>query len=368
MNRTAEIVDTWFKHQHEEVIEKLRKTPTLQLEYVLRVLTDKDAEISRMLPSQTERIELFKENSMLGKESEEYTRYYKILTLNIELLCDYRPEDVMTYVRKKWYPTQLCLEICKRKNHQEAVAYLLKRSGELVESLNCYIGIMAKVGEQILDEGKKNVLSQSALEFRKYFDRALKVCKKHAKVTANDESEQGPWFTLLDHLYNSWLKMHRQQGERGPREAYGKTVPANTFITTLNECIKSLLGSMMESVSFPTILTRVTQMHGELEIDSFKDIFTSMLHSYFYQEKILETARCIVSTGLVKQFQLLNCVRSRGIFLKTTVCARCEKPIPNKSEEEATTYPCGHIYHSLCVKPKEQCPACARQGKSMLPD
>ena len=30
---------------------------------------------------------------------------------------------------------------------------------------------------------------------------------------------------------------------------------------------------MMESVSFPTILTRVTEKHGELEISSFKEMF-----------------------------------------------------------------------------------------------
>ncbi len=38
-------MDTWFAHQHEEIIEKLKHEPLLQLAYVLRVINDKEADI-----------------------------------------------------------------------------------------------------------------------------------------------------------------------------------------------------------------------------------------------------------------------------------------------------------------------------------
>ena len=47
MKKTTEVVDTWLKHQHEEVISKLEKQPKLQLEYVERVIKDKELDINR---------------------------------------------------------------------------------------------------------------------------------------------------------------------------------------------------------------------------------------------------------------------------------------------------------------------------------
>eukprot|EP01022_Parablepharisma_sp_SALTPOND_P029955 TRINITY_DN74_c0_g2_i1.p1 TRINITY_DN74_c0_g2~~TRINITY_DN74_c0_g2_i1.p1 ORF type:complete len:1082 (-),score=121.24 TRINITY_DN74_c0_g2_i1:4787-8032(-) len=50
MKKAAEVVDTWLKHQHEEVISKLAKQPKLQREYVQRVLNDKAEDIDRTFP------------------------------------------------------------------------------------------------------------------------------------------------------------------------------------------------------------------------------------------------------------------------------------------------------------------------------
>eukprot|EP01022_Parablepharisma_sp_SALTPOND_P016448 TRINITY_DN240_c0_g1_i1.p1 TRINITY_DN240_c0_g1~~TRINITY_DN240_c0_g1_i1.p1 ORF type:complete len:1429 (-),score=152.52 TRINITY_DN240_c0_g1_i1:4268-8554(-) len=354
MNKTADVVDTWFKHQHEEVIEKLKKQPILQLDYVLRVLNDKEQEISKV----------FKDYSMSGKETEEYKRFYRIITLNVELLCDYKPGEVMLHIKKKWYPTQLCLEICEKKGHSEAVAFLLKRSGAFAESLDSYLKILNQLYEHMKDDSKKDYIDKNALEFRKYFDCALKVCKKHAKVTGNEESEQGLWFLLLDNLYDMWLTLYKLKAEKTGKESYAKLANLNLVSTTLNECIKTLLGSMMESVSFPTILTRVTEKHGELEISSFKDMFASMLLTYFYQEKILDTAKGIVGTGVVKEFNQLNKVRAKGVFLKHTYCAKCGTNIGSSMETEAITFSCGHIYHNACLRNKEGCYVCMYGEKS----
>jgi hypothetical protein len=49
MKETAELVEKWFKHQHEQVISKLSDEPDLQLQYVKRVLFDKEPYIERIL-------------------------------------------------------------------------------------------------------------------------------------------------------------------------------------------------------------------------------------------------------------------------------------------------------------------------------
>ncbi len=43
LTQTTAIVDTWFKQQHEHVVEKLKTKPDVQLKYVQRILNDKKA-------------------------------------------------------------------------------------------------------------------------------------------------------------------------------------------------------------------------------------------------------------------------------------------------------------------------------------
>jgi len=355
MDSTEEVVDKWFANQHEEVIEKLKKEPTLQLEYVLRVLSEKEQDISQ----------IFKEFSVSGKETDEYKRYTRILTLNVELLCDLRPNKVMENIEKKWYPTQLCLDICRKKDHKEAIAFLLKRSGAFAESLNAYIEILNKYFKLMLEDTTNDIIGKNDIEFRRFFESALKVCKKNAKVTGNSESEQGLWFQLLDSLYEMWLSLVKLKNEKPmTKESITKN---NSISNSIKACIKMLVVSMMECVSFPTILKQITEKHGELEISSFKEMFASTLTSYFYQEKILETARGIIGNGVVKQFDELTKLKSKGVFLKHTYCSKCGNNILHNNEAEAIAFPCGHIYHSNCLRNREGCYVCMYGEKSIFP-
>lgn len=304
---------------------------------------------------------------MSGVESDEFKRYQKLLKLNIELLCQQKPNEVMNHIKKKWYPTQSCLEICKAQGHKEAVAFLLKRSGSFAESLNAYIEILASIREKM--KNPKNNHVECKKEFTKYFECALKVCKKQAKIARSEESEQGLWFVLLDTLYEMWQGLFKEKNEAillPAREQQAKNSLLDKVGNIINDCIKTLIGSMMETVSFPTILTRVTERHGDLEIESFKELFTNMLLSYFYQEKILETAKNILGNNVVKQFNSLATIKKKGVFLKTTICSKCKKSVTSKPETEAITFSCGHIYHSECLKNKTGCDICLFQERSIF--
>jgi len=45
MYKTTDIVEQWFKRQHEDVIDKLKKEPEMQLAYLLQVLNERESEI-----------------------------------------------------------------------------------------------------------------------------------------------------------------------------------------------------------------------------------------------------------------------------------------------------------------------------------
>ena len=353
IKNTTNIVDTWFKGQHEKVIGKLAKKPEVQLEYVERILKDKENDIENIM----------KEQAISGRETEEYTQSHRLLELHVELLCDLFPEKVLAVIKKKFYPTTSCLSVCKRKRHNLAIAYLLKRAGDFSESLNSYLDILRKYGADLLDERKKDSIDDNLEEFDQYFNCSLKVCQKNAKVTSGDESGQALWFSLLDYLYEIMLKLYDMKAQFmiGSEKAIQFEPIFQKLSLLLNACIKDLLTKMMVYVGFPAIMTRLSEKHGELEIESFKEMFTSMLSSYFYNEKILETASKIISNDVVSQFKSLSIMRCKGFPVANTFCAKCDRPISAKGETDMAIFACGHIYHSSCIgkdKKRNGCYAC----------
>jgi hypothetical protein len=350
MNKTEDIVDTWFERQHEEIIEKLKPQPILQLGYVQKVLKNKEEVIEKV----------FRDFSMNENGSEEYKRYYNLIILNVELLCTYKPGDIMEHIKKKWYPTEACLEICKKKNHEEAIAFLLKRSGVLDKSLEAYLKILTRCYESMLESDKEETTYKQAQDFKKFFELALKVCKKHAKVTGNRETEESLWFILLDKLYDIWMNVHKKSEDKQSAD----TKSFGHISSAINNSIKTLFDEMSNSVPLPAILAQVTKKHEGLEIASFKDMFTSMILTYFYQEKILETARKIISSGVVKEFKQLSKVKGRGVYLKHTYCSKCGELINPSSNMEALTFACRHMYHKQCLVNIDECYVCIYNDKS----
>jgi len=350
MSKTEDIVDTWFERQHEEIIEKLKPKPILQLGYVQKVLKNKEETIEKV----------FVDFSTNENDSEEYKRYYKLIILNLELLCEYKPGDIMEHIKKKWYPTEACLAICRKNNHEEAVAFLLKRSGALNESLEVYLNILTRYYNAMLESNEGDVTYKEAQNFKKFFELALKVCKKHAKVTGNRETEQSVWFMLLDKLYEMWMEVHKKSED----EKFANSKSFGHISSAINNSIKTLLDKMSNSVPLPTILAQVTKKHGRLEIASFKDMFTSMILTYFYQEKILETAKNIISSGVVQEFRQLNKAKGRGVYLKHTYCSKCAELVNPSGNIEALTFVCGHMYHKECLLNIDECYICIYNDKS----
>ncbi len=365
MEKAAEIVDTWLRHQHEDVIDKLAKQPQMQLQYIQRVLADKAQEIERKLSVSTTCVGVMKEQAVTGNSSEEYKRYNKILQQHIELLCDYAPKQVMLALKKKYYPLDACVSICTKKKHMAALAFLLKRSGDFSGSLEKYLELIQRAGNDMLNATAKVAMDESMAELEDHFQYAAKVCKKNAAVSGNDESGQEMWFTLLDYLYQSMLTFMDKKTKA--EEAKTSTANLDRAIDCVNRCIQKLLNDMMNFVSFPTILTRVTEKHGELELENFKKMFMNMLFSYVYQEKILQTASNIMANNIVKQFHSLTQFRSKGFPVLENICGKCGHSIPSTEAIEVTNYVCGHLFHSSCLHhSKSGCPICAAKALGIV--
>jgi len=300
-----------------------------------------------------------KEQVVTGNASEDYKRYEKLLIQNIEYLCDNEPPKVIPELKKKYYPIQICMEICTRKKNAEAVAYLLRRSGDFAKSLDAYLDIMKKVSDDMTISLSKEFVTENVKRFEDLFHSAQKVCEKNSKNELSGKSSEDPWFLLLEHLY--LIMMNYSKSSKF--EAQTLKIP----LDTVNKCIQDLLNAMMKYVPFPSILTRVAEKHGELEIEKFKEMFLKMLSSYVYQEKILQTASKISATHLASQFKYLSRIRCKGVPVSETKCAKCDRQISNKISQDVTAFSCGHLYHTTCMENDEKiCFICTYKDASIF--
>eukprot|EP00826_Nyctotherus_ovalis_P052527 TRINITY_DN6671_c0_g1_i2.p1 TRINITY_DN6671_c0_g1~~TRINITY_DN6671_c0_g1_i2.p1 ORF type:complete len:251 (-),score=79.36 TRINITY_DN6671_c0_g1_i2:56-706(-) len=132
----------------------------------------------------------------------------------------------------------------------------------------------------------------------------------------------------------------------------------SSAVEMLNECIKELLSVMTGYVSLPNIIMRVINKHGDLEICSFKDMFSSMLLTYFYQEKILATAKGIMSMEVSRHFHNLKKAMGKAVFVRHSVCGKCNDTIQWHALGEAVAFSCGHVYHEKCAGTEQSCSIC----------
>eukprot|EP01022_Parablepharisma_sp_SALTPOND_P022025 TRINITY_DN4414_c0_g1_i1.p5 TRINITY_DN4414_c0_g1~~TRINITY_DN4414_c0_g1_i1.p5 ORF type:complete len:376 (-),score=64.27 TRINITY_DN4414_c0_g1_i1:8441-9568(-) len=352
--KTVATVDTWFKQKHRSAVEKLENQPKLQLEYLLTLLQDKEEYIEGIL----------REDSVSLKESEEVKTYKELILLNVKLLCEYRKDEVVKYVKKKYYPLQGCLEICKRYKIKLAVAYLLKRTGEYAEALYIYIMIMKELADKVLSPTTKKDYIELCLEdYKATYESAIKVCLKNALV---EHKEKELWFMLLDHLYNIWqniaqikqaaLASHNRKGSFSSEQAS----------TTINACIKKLLYIMMEHVPFEKIISEVTEKHTELQVENFKEMFNSMIISYLHQAKVLDSAKQVVGNYLLKVMKTAIKNRTKALSVGKSYCAKCGKAVQARKKRNFYAFSCGHIFHSCCVNTLRKCAICSTDSEGSV--
>jgi hypothetical protein len=159
-------------------------------------------------------------------------------------------------VKKKYYPIDECLKLCKEYNILDAQAYLLKRIGDLNEALEMDIKILSESYQKLINEREKDYLTMNKKEYTKYFKQAMKVCEKHASTSkSSEESEHLLWFVLLDELYIQWLKIQGLLNEKRERAVVTSKISMLSISSTLiSQSIRDLLKQMSQTVSLPVIL------------------------------------------------------------------------------------------------------------------
>ncbi len=295
---------------------------------------------------------LEREENIEGREESEQAAEYKdLLALSVSLLCQYRPDEVIKYVKKKYYPTTVCLEICRKHGAALATAYLFKCTGAFPESMEAYLAVLKGIADKLLSpELAPEIRQHLLLEYSKRFSQSLKVCRRNADLTRQGEADQSLWFAGLDHLRETWVRLSVVAEKLAP-------ATRDTISGALSECIRKLLGALSEYVQSEHTLVQIAERYGELELDNFKDMFGSMVVSHVLHEKILCSARVILTRQMVGQYSELVRISHTGRSVKGGGCARCGR-YAGAFGTEFLAFPCGHIFHTICARDQGHCEVC----------
>lgn len=103
-----------------DAIKLLEGSPNLQLEFLKGVLAQAEEE----------------------DDEEEKTEVPEdLLVLHIKLLCQLEPKNVAEEVRKRRYPVDPCLKLCRDYNVKGGLAFFLEKAGNNMEAVDLLLDV-----------------------------------------------------------------------------------------------------------------------------------------------------------------------------------------------------------------------------------
>ena len=93
-------------------------------------------------------------------EDEEYIKY--LLQRHVYLLCNMnKKSEIITWLKKlDDYPIKECIEICKKNKVYDALIYLYKKEGNIIEALIVCYEIIYNTFNEILDNLKSKEFNE----------------------------------------------------------------------------------------------------------------------------------------------------------------------------------------------------------------
>ncbi len=266
----------------------------------------------------------------------------------MDLLCRYRPEDVIRHTKKWYYPTDVCIKACREHDLKLAVAHLLRRTGAYAESLDAYIAILTEAAEKLLEEGPG---SGAEAGYRKHFAAAVRVCGKSAKVAKEGGDNNPLWLKMLCHVRYVWIKLAQQQ------------VRSLALGQVITDCLRQLLTTTLDYVRYEQVFNFITETYGDsLDLGTFRDMFSAILASHLLHEKTLDSAKQLLFRHANAQFSQLVQTRHRGRTVKEGTCAKCGRRA-GLFGGEFLAFPCGHTCHVQCAGKRDRCEVCVGFAK-----
>lgn len=349
----------------------------------------------------------------------------------IDLLCRLYPKRVYDYVSTHdSYPLQATLNLILQSNILDATAYLKERTGdvggalalllsgmnELLEKLTLALRDTAKGGATSVRHSGSTVVSVPPLEGKcsaarerveEVLECAVRMCQRNSEsllrargvgggvggggggagggpgggvagVVASDRDDRGEmqWFKVLDALVNKPTDGRAARDPTDVESAVRQAVlsEVNAFRSSL---VRHVLDSMKAHVPLNRVLKKIMDDHAAAAFGEFKGTILGMLDTYGYEQRILTTAKSVMSHDMFKQVEKLHVGKAAGVPARRHYCSSCDSLLAaqpaaaqamlargaaRRRVRAVVVFACEHAYHSACLDTPSSCPLCTQHS------
>ena len=329
------LINTWYKNEKKEVIDKLSDKPEIQLIYV-EIIVKKI-------------IRNFKENEGTAvDEDEDWVE--AILKLHLKLLCYLNKKDqILPWLKEcSLYPIKDSLEICIRCHVDDATIYLYQKSGYVDKALDICKQLLVndynKIFENLCSKTfNENLYELSKIDFENKYDKAVEILEENEKALSDDHDI---WFSLLDQIYE-FVDSFPQKKNQIPNK---DSKYADEIGNIISEKLKQFLEKMSSHVGINKILDIVCSKNKKAEFREFKPLLLKMLASFGSQTHLLYCVREFLIHTCLEDQESLQKMNFKGKDLDLNDCDVCQKNFNQtlKNKEKVIIFKCNHIEHETC--------------------
>ena len=374
LDKTNKIVGKFFLNIHKlNIIEKLQKSPELQLEFLNQLLNplnpsyknivDEDI-IDKQYNAYFDLTNLFKKNYSKEKDSIKETKikeqFEELLLHQITLLINLkRNNDILQFLKiniKLYpnYPFRLILKECMENNITDASIFLYQTLGESRNALS----LTQKSLEKEFYNYLKDELYDDKTEFLEKLKICIDICKENSesltKKVINDEGKEvhkegeDLWFNLLENLYKFEDECEKNKIKFENEEIKISEYRKKKVKDTLQKSIEELLKQMCLFVSIQNLVEYMTENQNRAQYKEFKCILESMLRTNTSFDRVLNSTMTILKRAINNSENERKKITLKGNSYNYKKCDVCHELFEDSKNETVLCFGCGHQSHKAC--------------------
>ncbi|XP_025894524.1 vacuolar protein sorting-associated protein 8 homolog [Nothoprocta perdicaria] len=258
----------------------------------------------------------------------------------IELLCRYRPEQVLETLKVLEYcRLEEAIQITQKHQLHEASSYLLEKKGDIH---GAFLVMLERLQSKLLMLTQPDESSAELLEdIEDTLMKTIALCQRNSH-NLNQQQREALWFPLLEAMMS-------------PQKLSGSS--QNQYSEPLKSLTMQVLNNMASFIALPSILQRILQdpVYGKGKLGEIQGLVLGMLDTFNYEQTLLETTTNLLNHDLHWSLCNLRASVTRGLTPKQDYCCICLQQYKRRQEtaDEIIVFSCGHLYHSLCLLSKE---------------
>ncbi|GAB0099149.1 Vacuolar protein sorting-associated protein 8 homolog [Sergentomyia squamirostris] len=315
---------------YQQIYNHFPRLLDINADEIVRILVEKfETKITsliKLVNGDSKKIYIFLENLLKNSwplQTEDCEHY-------IELLCQYNPEYVETFLRSNdKYRLDVVLKLAKNHQLNEACMLIYEKKGDYQSSFN--------IALELLKEAPESVAEESALQ-------VSALCSRASEILPENQKEE-LWFSLL------------------------RIILIRSDLTSITKNILHAAGNHVDlSKLVQLVLSSGTQTGNFGDI---KHLLLGMLSNSQYEKLLLETTARILGTDLHNLLAKEKKTATRGVCLKSIKCIICLLRLKTTNSNQVLIFGnCGHAVHEGCLNFQNgssqhilQCPSC---GDAMI--